>query len=460
MTSQKQLKSRIRERMARTGERYTVARARVLGPDGRHPHPDDRENAPAENAPAVEAPAEEAPAVDHGYLLTGGTDPDAAALTHLLTHAGVRGPDGPLSEPLLFAVSGGLGAGYILWEFAHDDSRHVTLGFSHSWNYLGRRLEAALARLGLDADWHRTGGSAGAGKRLRAELGEGRPCVVWPDRYSLGYWHVPELLDGHGGHPVVAYAAAAGRVHLDDRTLAPLTVAADALDAARARVGSYRNALLVLGSHEVAVPTQRLRAAVRDGLAATVDYLGGTSSSFALPAWRKWARLLTDERNTKGWPVVFADGRALPGALLSVWEGIEPAGMTGGNLRPLFADALSEAAEVLDEPALAAEADAWRSIAELWHELAETAVPAGDPVTARLRQLTASVSAGVVEGDAGADDRAAAAAELWRLRAEHDSGLLGEGSPGERFAAMSAVLREIYSAERSALDRLGGLLSE
>lgn len=238
MTAQKQFKTRVRARMTRTGERYAVARAHLSDSVGR---------ATAELE------------VDHGWTLRGGTDPDAAALANLLAHQFVTGPDGPLSEELVFAVSGGLGAGYILWEFRHDDSRIVTLGFANSWNYLDRRLGSAVDRLGLDAEWSRTGGAGAAADTLRHELGAGNPVLVWPDRFTVGYWHLPTSLDGLGGHPVVAYAEVDGRVHLDDRTLSPLTVAAADLDRARARVGSYRNALFALRSHDVQITGQRRR---------------------------------------------------------------------------------------------------------------------------------------------------------------------------------------------------------
>jgi Butirosin biosynthesis protein H, N-terminal/Domain of unknown function (DUF4872) len=436
VTSGKQLKARVRARMARTGERYAVARAHVVGgaADG------DR-------------------VVDVGWTLRGGSDPDSAALANVLAHRGVTGPDGPLTEPLLLVVGGGLGAGYILWEFAHDDSRIVTLGFTHSWQYFDRRLSTTVDRLGLDVAWSRTRGAARAAEALTATLAAGDPAIVWPDRYHLGYWNLPPLLDGHGGDPVVAYAAAGGRVHVDDRTLAPLTVPADAFDRARARVGSYENAMLVVRSSDTVVPADRLRAAVRGGLAAMVDHLGGTSTSFALPAWRKWSRLLVDARAAKGWPVVFADRRGLLRALAGVWEAVEPAGMAGGHSRGLFADGLDEAAAVLEEPALAAEARRWREVADRWHALAETALPDDVPVVARLRELTATVTGAVAEGDAGAEERAAAAAELWRLRAEHaDAAPLDDERLRAILAAMSEQLAGIHAAEVAAVAGLGAAL--
>jgi hypothetical protein len=147
MTTAKQFKARIRGRMARTGERYAVARAHVTG-----------------------GAADTGVVVDSGWALRGGTDPDTAALANVLAHRGVSGPDGPLTEPLLFLVGGGLGAGYILWEFAHDDSRVVTLGFSHSWQYFDRRLSTTVERLGLDVVWSRTGGTAAAAQALASTL--------------------------------------------------------------------------------------------------------------------------------------------------------------------------------------------------------------------------------------------------------------------------------------------------
>ncbi|WP_154794560.1 BtrH N-terminal domain-containing protein [Occultella kanbiaonis] len=400
------------------------------------------------------------PVVDAGWTLRGGTDPDTAALANVLAHRGVVGPDGPLTEPLLLVVGGGLGAGYILWEFTHDDSRVVTLGFTHSWQYFDRRLAATVDRLGLDVRWSRTGGSVAAARALASTLEAGDPAIVWPDRYQVGYWNLPEFLDGQGGHPVVAYAGSDDRVHVDDRTLAPLTVPTAVLDRARARVGSYKNTMLVVQSSDTVVPADRLRAAVRDGLAATGDHLAGSSTSFALPAWRKWSRMLVDQRAAKGWPTVFADRRGLLRALAGVWEAVEPAGMDGGHLRGLFADGLAQAAAVLDEPALADEAQRWREIGQRWHLLAETALPDDVPAIVRLRELTATVTGAVAAGDAASAEREAAADRLWRLRAEHaDASPLDEERLASIRTTMSTQLAAIHDAETGAVASLRAVLS-
>ena len=194
MTTAKQLKARVRARMARTGERYAVARAHVVG-----------------------GVVDSGPVVDAGWALRGGTDPDTAALANVLAHRGVTGPDGPLTEPLLLLVGGGLGAGYILWEFAHDDSRVVTLGFTHSWQYFDRRLATTVDRLGLDVAWSRTGGAAGAAEMLTSTLVAGDPA----GRVSPGIYQVVFNRDVRG----CGYVATIGNVSVGGPNRGQVSVA-------------------------------------------------------------------------------------------------------------------------------------------------------------------------------------------------------------------------------------------
>jgi hypothetical protein len=435
MTSRKQLKARIRARMAKTGERYAAARASLLG--------------------------QQQPVVDHGWTLHGGCNPESAAWTALLRHAGIRAEGTTLDEPLLFGISGGIGAGYILWEFKHDDSRVVTIGFTNEWQYFSRASRKIVRRLGLSVDEHATGGAKGAATRLDEHLGAGRPCLVWPDRYHLGYWQLPAFMDGRGGHPVVAYASTADGVRIDDRNLEPLTVSRKDFDAARARVGSYRNTLLALTDRDVTIDEAALREAVRAGLREVCEHLSSTSDSFGLPAWRKWSRVLVDPRNAKSWPKVFADRAGLFGALLSVWEGVVPAGMTGGHHRGLFADFLDRAAVVLGEPALTGQAGTWREIAGRWHDLGEVALPVDVPAAERARVLTATVTTSVGDGDVGAADRAEAAAELWRLRTEFAKRPpFDEDRIRAIFDGMSTRLAELYEAETAAIAELAAVIRD
>jgi hypothetical protein len=439
MTSKKQLKSRIRARMAKTGERYAAARAHTVG-----------HTAGQGVGHTVGQGAE--PVTDRGWPLLGGTHPESACLAALLRHAGAPVDESPVDEALVFGIGGGIGAGYILWEFAHDSSRVVTLGFTHRWQYIATHTRAAAERLGVELAEHTTGGTRGAAKALAERL----PAMVWPDRFHVGYWHVPEFLDGHGGHPVIAYAVDGGRVSVDDRGTAPLTVAEEDFHRARARVGTYKNLTISVPRAEP-IGEGRLRAAVLGGAAATVEHLSATSESFSLPAWGKWSRMMTDRSAAKGWPKVFADRAGLVGALASVWEGVSPFGMTGGSLRPLFADFLDRAAEIAERPALAEEAGRWREIGAAWQALGDAALPPDVPEFARLRELTVAVTTAAIDGDAGAGEAAAAAAELWELRAAlaHDCPV---GEVDALLADLGARLRGLHEAETAGVAALRAAL--
>ncbi|GAB3802391.1 BtrH N-terminal domain-containing protein [Micromonospora zhanjiangensis] len=444
MTNKKQLKDRIRARMAATGESYSTARRHVLGL-----RPDD-----------VPAPARDA-----GYRLRGGQHPDSAVVTNLLAHHGVRlaATGAAPGEALVLGVGGGLGAGYALWAHAPGGTPTPVLGFRNGWHYTGRWIRTALHRWGVPFDEQATSMARRAADRLSAALDVGEPAIVWPDRFRIGYRHLPPHLDGHGGHPVVAYGTTGDRVRLDDRNLAPLTVPRERLDVARARVASYKNLLLVpRPDADREVSDGQLRAAVRAGLVDCAEQLRHTSESFSVPAWRAWSRLMTDRRDARGWPRLFADRRGVTGALLAAWEGIEPAGTSGGNLRRLYADFLTEAAALLDAPALGDVAGAFAVAARGWHEVAEAAFPAGVPALARLRELTAQVNGGIIaDGDAGTAEVGSAAGRLWALRDRCDeSPPLAAADLAELFAATGERLREVYHLEAAAVRRLHAAVAD
>ena len=153
------------------------------------------------------------------------------------------------------ASAGGPGAGYILWEFRQHAAATLVMAFHNSWQYPDKWHQKTLDRLGIKYVAEHTGGSGGAAKRLTELLEAGRPCIIRPDRYQIGYWRMPAYKDGHGGPDVVVYAQDADGVHVDDRNVSPLVVPREKVDAARARVGSYKTQSLCRGS----VPRGRSR---------------------------------------------------------------------------------------------------------------------------------------------------------------------------------------------------------
>lgn len=451
MTQKKQLKTRVRARMARTGESYTTALRQVTGSPA---------TSRAGGASAGGAQSSDALVVDHGYTLRGGRHPESANIAHVLAHYGVTAAGQPVPESLIFGVGGGPGAGYILWEFKAHGSAILTLGFHNSWQYTDRWLQKTLDRLGVRYLVEHTGGAAGAARRLTELLAAGRPCIVRPDRYVLGYWGLPSLMNGCGSPNVVVYAQDGDRVHIDDRNVSPLTAPRDTLDAARARVGSYKNSLYAIDPATPSISAKTLRAAVQAGLEDCVEHLSAPSDSFSLPAWRKWARLLTDQKNAKAWPRAFAGRRALAGALLSVWEGVMPAGGDGGNVRDLYAQFLDDAAVLLNNPALREPAEAFRGAARAWQIVADTALPDDVPALAELRDMAVALRQSIVDPASVTPEEAAqSATDLWARSAQLDRDFpLDDAATAQLFVALSSAVDDVYQRETTAVAQLASAI--
>lgn len=164
--------------------------------------------------------------------------------------------------------------------------------------------------------------------------------------------------------------------------------------------------------------------------------------------------MLTDERNAKAWPRVFAHGRGLFGALSAVHESVDgQVGPSGGHLRDLFASSLEEAAVALDNVRLADAARAWRGVADRWEELADAAVPPDLDGAAEAVEAAETLYEAVMAGESGRLRADAAAESVWAVR---DLFADEFPLPPDRVAAILEDLGDrlgvIYQAEVDALD--------
>lgn len=398
MTIRKHLKFLVRERIRKTGERYTVARRHIVG-------------------------------ADTSWELRGGVHGDTAVLTNVLANLGVVAPHTgePLTEAMMLGVGGGLGAGYILWEFDSHPARTrvLTLGFRRLWQYPDRWAREATERLGLHCDMHETGSVRAAAAALDGHLERGLPAIVWADSYTLGHRGEPQWLDGYGGAPLIVYERCGDAYAIDDLATRRVLVPAARLTAARARVGSYKHRLITIDPERIELD---LQPAVEEGLRLQVQHLNAPSDSFSLPAWRKWARMTTDKGNKKGWPTVFADGLGVGSLRASIYA--ETA--HGAHLRALYADFLTEAAGLLGRESLIEAASAWRHAASCWEPIVDAALPLGDDLRVAI--------------DSGDPVR-------WTIQRERDqtAGVVPE---------VGELVAEMHRAETSALGLLGSILAE
>ena len=443
MTTDKAFKRVVRARMAKTGERYSAARRALLASASGRSHDGDAGDAGTAT----------------GYRMRGGLHPETASLANVLANQGVvSGLTGePLTEAAILGIGGGLGAGYILWEFQRHGAPVLTLGFRNQWQYpwISGWTGKTLDRLGIEPDAHETGGARGARAALDARLDAGSPVIAWVDPQGIGTWGLPEAMSGYGGLAVVVIRRDAGGAYLvDDRGRAPFRIPPAVMAAARGRVGSYKHRIAVLRATPGPIPADRIRAALRAGLEDQVDHLRASSDSFSLPAWRKWARLMTDQRNPKAWPRVFADGTGLFGALSAIHEDVDSqAGVSGGHLRELYAEALDEAAAALDNGALGDAARAWRAVADQWEELADAAVPPDLDGAAEAVEAAETLHEAAMDGEPGRASVLAAADTVWGIRQRYADAF---PLPPDRIEAILEDLGErlgaIFQAEVDALE--------
>ncbi|MGB1087760.1 MAG: BtrH N-terminal domain-containing protein, partial [Alphaproteobacteria bacterium] len=223
------------------------------------------------------------------------------AIGHAHTKLGTTAPhtDEPWSEAMLFGLSGGVGQGYILWEFKKDSSAPLVLGFVHRWNYPAERLEHAGTRSGLNVTTTNTGSATKAEALLSEQLAKGIPSAVLTDWLHCPYaWYL--TIDDE----------ADGIFTARDTGKSPLAIPAEMLSAARAEVPSYKNALIGFSKGK-RVSKTALKGNIKAAITDAVAYQSTSSDSFSLKALRKWSRALTDKEMAKSWPTVLGDGRNL-----------------------------------------------------------------------------------------------------------------------------------------------------
>jgi hypothetical protein len=384
------------------------------------------------------------------YSFRTGMHPEVASLVAVVAEAGVASSETgeSVDEAMLLGIGGGIGAGYILWEFDKHNRRVLVLGMRNKWQYAESLPKKVEERLNLRFAMAESAGAKSAEKALDATLASERPAMLWVDRAHLPWFHMPMEMQGCFGHTIVAFAADGERVAVDDRSERPFVITRSELSAARGRIPSYKNRLLSVES----TAGFDLAEAVAVGLRDCADHLAQPSDSFSLPAIRKWARLMTDGRHVKGWPRVFADRKGLFSALVSVFDGVSDYGVGGGSLRGLYASFLARAAGITATPELADVATQYIWLANRWANLGEVALPNRCEPLARAKELIARRHlVHVMEGAEGIGELTAIDDELNLLR-EHcdDEFPLSESETMHCFEEMQAVLQEIFEFEVQA----------
>jgi hypothetical protein len=457
MTVHKHLKALVRARMEKTGESYSSARRQIV-----------RESELA----GIAGPA-------RWHLA--GCVPGTTALRILLNAAGVRDErTGAVPrEALLFVIAGGVGMGVAQFFYEKEDFASLFLAGRHLWHDDQAYLERALARFGLTATVRESGGAKTATLQLHEVLASERPCVVWVDMAHLPHRALPHEFSGGGYHIVTAYRIdeVAQSVQIGDLTDGPIAIAAEDLATARARIKKFKHRLLTAGDGAAGADVN-LVAALKGGLQACAGGLidrplKGFPNMFNLDGLAAWGERLQGARDKEAWERVFTPGGRLWAGLTSVYEYVEHYGTGGGLCRPLFAEGLREAAELVDRAGrrdagpgldgghLRALAGRYEELGRNWSGLAEAALPDEVSLFRRARETIVRRSELMASDEPGAVEGVRAAwQELHSLRgAAREAFPLSAAESGELRRELQARVRELHRGEVAALHELKACVS-
>jgi Butirosin biosynthesis protein H, N-terminal/Domain of unknown function (DUF4872) len=357
----------------------------------------------------------------------------------------------PLSEALLFGIGGGIGLGYFVYESGDYTSLYLATRLVTNENPESGFLMTICTRLGVEVRQQSTSSALLAEKKLQASLETGSPVLVYVDPRRLPYPGLPAV---YQTVLVYAYDASQGTYQVIDRCREPLTLTSEELSTARTGEGAPRfRSLEIVGGGPIA--RDALRDAISAGLAAGLMQLregfgpANFRSNFGLQGLEKWAALLINPKDKRGWPKFFSPGKRLFEALLSAYHQIEQRGSPAA-LRPLYAHFLEEAGELTENPKLVEAAGLARASAETWSQLSAALLPESIPLLAEARRLVERrLDQFYEQGRSAGDEMAQSLVNLEALRTAASSNFpLSLEETGEFLDALRQRVLAVLQAEQ------------
>ncbi len=420
MTRNKTFKKRVRDRMAKAGERYASARRQLV---------------PGEVSPtsaAGDAPDD-----------TAGVHAATATFRLLLRHAGHDVP-----EPALLLAGGGVGIG--VFAFRYPDFSSLFLAGRHQWHDDLAFLTGLARRLDTKLEVQETGGA----KKARAdllEMLEHGPVAAFVDLGTLGHRGGTEA---YYVVTVLSIDEAAGTATIADLAPSPVEVPLDLLARARAKHRAFKNRLLRITAVPDALDLERASLAGLDAGVRAFEAPPMKGSQFRLDGLDALAKRMRG-RGKDAWSETFPPGQRLLRALGSFYEYVERYGTGGGLMRSLFARALSVSPR-LGERDLSQAAEEYAKLGSAWTDAAHAALPDDVPALAELRAtIDRMYDAYLAEGQEAADEIAAADAHREELLARpfllaHDGAMRLVRDLSERVDALAELEREALESLRAA----------
>lgn len=430
MTRGRNFKREVRARMQKTGERYTAARARILA---KWPRIDESTS----NGTDAAAP---------------GLCADTGAAFHWLSALNVREAEGgpPINEALVTGLSGGVGFLYVVFEY--KDTPPLLSVLTRFDTAADQFVFGGMQRLGVDAQLFETTSAKQARAQLDAAItaGTGALCVV--DAVTLARSTAPQAMLGMVPTVVAVLGESDGELIVDCGGSQPLRI--DHATFAMARAG-YKKAKHRMLTVERDARPKDLENSMHAAARACADrYVNapykGFASNFGLAGMEKWQRLLTDERDPKGWRKLFPSGRAACLGLRRAYEGLEHEMTSTGAGRFAYGTFLREAQRITGRSEYGSAAERYDLAGERWSAVASH-IAACDVRAVRSECELLDAYSELLDAHSTIKDRDAVVSKLSAGEASAD---LSANAARAIYAELAELVRAATMAERSAVDAL------
>lgn len=395
------------------------------------------------------------------YKLLGGFNPRVATIKNILNYYDIAAPhtEEPFTEAMLFGIGGGLGMGYILWQFKKHKIPDLILGFQNKWNYPVKFTINLLSRIGAKYEIKETVDENNAQKNLELALNKQIPSIVWvPTDYltllnknSMDYSVKSRMVVVIGEEESGKSDESNGkRIIIDDLGIEPFIMKFKDFQEARSRIPYNKNRLLITHPPEKI----QLKQAIIEGIRDCVDNMTIPSQSFSLPGLKKWSRALNDEKIKKSWSTVFSKGVGLYSALKTIYEAIKYGESDGTGLRKMYSEFILEANNIIDAGPLEQIADHYRDIGKFWSDLAETSLPL-DYFSETRDLLSRKYKLRQEKGDKGIQQIHEIDEKLEKIRIEFDSNFpMFMNKVGRLLSQLNYQINNIYIEEKQAISDL------
>lgn len=312
-----------------------------------------------------------------------GKEPESAAVLNALNQLGSCSTD-LCTEEMLFGLGGGIGLTYFLFNL--HGYHPIVVGT----RYHASEAETPVFVMQMCDAWGATtelkhSSSRGAStKGLTKMLEDGYTPIIWVDVTKLPYM----FLSGRPNmyHTIIVYEKDGNEFIVGDLGESVARISVEEMEEVRHSHYAPKFRSLTLKD---APARPDLREVLTERISLTCSQMleGLGIANFGLEAFKKWAEMLTNTKNKKGWSNCFTEGPALHRAMSSVYGQIELRGFGGSAFRGMYADFIDQSAGVLKKPGLKKVAEQFREAEASWHKVAQAALPDSIPLLKETRDV-------------------------------------------------------------------------